>query len=435
MKRFVIQLIAGILFFACVVTHVSAQSACVQGDTNGDGRVTLADFAVWRSVFLSQNVSPTPTSPSPTPTAVPPSVTPTPGVSAWGKIFGVATGAENQFARMQGWGVKALRIEFTWFKHEPNAPVGGVHTYAHSQDSLIKNANNYGFKILGIANYTPQWAADPTCFAQYNNMCGPKEQYAEDFGKYVGMLVERFDGDGINDAPGSPKIDAWEIWNEPNLADFWRPQPSPSIYVKYLGAAYTAAKQANPNIPIITGGLCCYMLQNNAPLNYLKAMYAAGAKGKFDALGMHPYTYPAMPSRNDKNNVWQQMSKGFPADGQPDSIRSIMEANGDGAKQIWQTEMGAPTGGDTNNDRISKCDNGDGVTTGDEDRCNTEAQQKQMLVEAYTTWKTYPWAGPFFWYTIGDADTGNLETEHNYGLIRSTGVVKPAGEAVPTITQ
>jgi hypothetical protein len=399
----------------------AAGSTCVIGDTNQDGHVKLNDFVTWRSAYNQINTASAQGA--------------TDSVKSYGQLFGFSSSSLEQMDDMKKWGAKALRIEFTWYKHEPNPPVQGKHTYAHSQDNLIKEANNRGFKVLGMPDYTPKWVADPGCFAKYGTMCGPREEFAADFGEYVGMLVERFDADGINDAPGSPRIDAWEIWNEPNLADFWRPQPDARIYVKYLKAAYAQAKAADPDTIIVTGGLCCYMLGANAPLNYLKSMYAAGAKGHFDALGMHPYTYPAMPSQDNRNNVWQQMSKAYAQNGQPDSIRGIMEKNGDGAKQIWQTEMGAPTGGDTNGDGKSKCDNGDGATTGDEDRCVTEEQQKTMLVEAYTLWKTYPWAGPFFWYSHRDGATGKLNTELNYGVVRSDNSPKPAALAIPAITQ
>jgi hypothetical protein len=72
--------------FGCVIlflisrTHPSrAQSACIQGDANGDGIVTLADYAVWRSVFLSK-VTPQPTTAAtPTLPAISPTTSPSSG--------------------------------------------------------------------------------------------------------------------------------------------------------------------------------------------------------------------------------------------------------------------------------------------------------------------------------------------------------------------
>lgn len=66
-----------------------AQTACIQGDANGDGKVTLADFAVWRSIYLANATSPTPTAvPGISPT-IPPSTSPspTPGTSPSGEAM------------------------------------------------------------------------------------------------------------------------------------------------------------------------------------------------------------------------------------------------------------------------------------------------------------------------------------------------------------
>ena len=458
-----------ILLFAAQWTHAAA---CLRGDTNADGRITIGDYYAWQGSYYTQSIFVAGASPAnshctygdanadgevslkdfaiwhalrgggtnreqgtvETATTIPeqPKQEPSDDESI-GRVFGFSSSAVNQLDRMVAMNSKAVRTEMTWYSHEPNAPTNGKHTYRFLRDTEVLEANKRNLKVLAIADYTPQWAADPGCFATYKHWCGPRIEFAADYGAYVGALVERYDGDGIDDAPGSPIVDAWEIWNEPNLANFWRPQPQPTVYTAYLKAAYKAAKQADPNSTIVTGGLCCHMLGDNAPIPYLKALYAAGAKGHFDAVGMHPYTYPAMPSRVDRNNVWQQMSVAFPQQGQPDSIRSIMIANGDGDKKIWQTEMGAPTGGDTNGDGVSRCDNGDGVTTGNEDRCVTKEQQKQMLTEAFSLWQTYDWAGPFFWYSFNDASSGHLESEHNYGVLHSDQSPKPAALIIPTI--
>lgn len=49
-------------------TQVSAQNACIEGDANNDSLVTLADYQVWRRIFMG-GVSPAPTATSTQPTA------------------------------------------------------------------------------------------------------------------------------------------------------------------------------------------------------------------------------------------------------------------------------------------------------------------------------------------------------------------------------
>ena len=61
-----------------------------------------------------------------------------------------------------------------------------------------------------------------------------------------------------------------------------------------------------------------------------------GGGGSFDAVGHHPYSYPYDPSGGQSWNAFTQT--GY--------LYQIMVANGDGAKKVWGTESGAPTGND-----------------------------------------------------------------------------------------
>src|SRR5262249_49945209 len=98
--------------------------------------------------------------------------------------------------------------------------------------------------------------------------------------------------------PYAPRgVKALEIWNEPNLTFYGMPAPDPPAYAAFLGAAHDAIKAAEPTSAVITGGLAPAENQPRSqamnPLLHLRAVYRAGG-GKFDALGYHPYTYPAM---------------------------------------------------------------------------------------------------------------------------------------------
>ena len=64
------------------------------------------------------------------------------------------------------------------------------------------------------------------------------------------------------------------------------------------------------------------------------------------------------------------------------SIRSVMEANGDGGKQIWITEVGAPSAGP------------DGVGT---------AAQAQEITQVVQLAKSTPGIGEVFFYTYQDS--------------------------------
>jgi hypothetical protein len=75
------------------------------------------------------------------------------------------------------------------------------------------------------------------------------------------------------------------------------------------------------------------------PDTMLTQMYAyAAARPMFDALAIHPYTQPVLPAAQlAQFGGWATVP----------TLRSLMVANGDGAKHMWVTEYGAPTGAGT----------------------------------------------------------------------------------------
>jgi hypothetical protein len=92
------------------------------------------------------------------------------------------------------------------------------------------------------------------------------------------------------------------------------------------------------------------------------------------------------------------------------SLRSVMVDNGDGAKQIWATEFGAPTDGPA----------GSHVS---------EGSQANMIADAYDTWSTYDWGGPLFAYQGRDLGTNTNTRENFFGLLHNDFTEKPAYEA------
>jgi hypothetical protein len=79
------------------------------------------------------------------------------------------------------------------------------------------------------------------------------EQMPKDIEAYKNFLrkaVERYDGDGIDDAPGSPVVDVWQISNEPDI--FWN--DTAEDYAKLLKESYKVIKQANPQAKVAIGG-------------------------------------------------------------------------------------------------------------------------------------------------------------------------------------
>jgi hypothetical protein len=186
-------------------------------------------------------------------------------------------------------------------------------------------------------------------------------------------------------------VTAYEVWNEPNIPNFWASGPSVVQYARLLTAGYNAIKAAYSSATVITGGTSPAPTSGTAPNNtispidFLNGLYANGAGAKFDAVGHHPYCSPAYPGETQPWSAWYQMYGTSP------SLRSVLAANGHSSKKIWATEYGCFTNG----------------PAGDVGSVQTEAAQAGHLAAAMRKWGSYTWAGPMFVYEFRDTNTAD----------------------------
>ncbi|MBI4860992.1 MAG: hypothetical protein HY815_12165 [Candidatus Riflebacteria bacterium] len=80
----------------------------------------------------------------------------------------------------------------------------------------------------------------------------PRTTLPRDMGAYLAFLkkaVERYDGDGIDDAPGSPVVRYWEIQNEVDLKMSW--MDTPENYALLLAESYRVIKEASQEAVVL----------------------------------------------------------------------------------------------------------------------------------------------------------------------------------------
>ena len=138
------------------------------------------------------------------------------------------------------------------------------------------------------------------------------------------------------DRAAVPGADAWELWNEPDSAEFWAGGADPPAYAALLRAAYPAIKAAQPSDTVVTGG----MVGNN--MDFLAALYANGAGGAFDAVGVHTDTAcltdgPGAYYRDERGRVGRYTFSAYR------EVHAVMADHGDAGKPIWMTELGWST--------------------------------------------------------------------------------------------
>ena len=214
-------------------------------------------------------------------------------------------------------GAAWVRADFAWAQLEPQE---GVFTWEGS-DRIVRVLNQRLISILGILSYAVNWATPAT---EDDGATGVSF-YPPDLNKYydfVHTMAARYKG----------QVLAWEVWNEPNSAMFWKPQPNPQQYAELLKTAYRAVKDADPGALVVSGG----MSGNAVP--FLEQVIAAGASASFDALGLHPY---AVPSDMAQARIESSPATHKLAEVELPKYRAFLERHGL-AKQIWVTEIGWP---------------------------------------------------------------------------------------------
>ncbi len=199
-------------------------------------------------------------------------------------------------------GVGMVRIDFLWSDIEPSP--GQFHFDKY--DLLVGMLNKEGIGILGIFNYSVEWASS----------CGKWNCPLRDnslFVNYASEVIRRYKNN----------VKYWEVWNEPDSPDYWQPQDGLKTYCLLLKDVYLAAKKIDPDCKILNGGIA-------NGLGSVHRLYDNGAKDYFDILNLHFFVSPL------------QEGAAKAVEAYPKLAYKVMCRNGDGHKKIWITEIGSP---------------------------------------------------------------------------------------------
>jgi len=296
---------------------------------------------------------------------------------------------EKSLGLMADAGIGWARTNWAW---KDLQPLPGPFDYAHLDD-VARIATEHHIQLLPILTAVPAWSstAPDQIKAKYGNL-SPTDRYRpsnlDDWLNYVKNVVGRYDGNGVNDAPGSPRINYWEVWNEENIPEFWPTTPNPEEYLALLKATFQTIKAVNPAAKVVLGGLANAGINADGS-NYLQSLYDLGGGPYFDVVSIHYYSTPA-------NGI-------APVEQAVNGVRAIMDAHGDRDKPLWLTEIGW-------SDTVS------GNTVG-----------KDEIAAYLNAVYTAPLAADvIYWYNFRNIFAHSPDPEHNFGLVNADFTVKPS---------
>lgn len=233
-------------------------------------------------------------------------------------------------------GASWWRTFLFWDEVEP------VHTTPPSYDwrlydTLFRHAAQSGLSVIAEIQGNPTWAAE------YPG--GPPHE-VDALAQFVAAAVERYDGDGVLDAPGSPRVNYWELYNEPDNTDavlarqgrgwgYWG--NSGAEYARMLKRVYPAVKVASRDARVVFGGLAYDAFTPEGPFSrdFLSTVLNAGAGPYFDVVSFHYYVLFAPR--------WAEFGPGIL--GKTEALRQALAAAGVPPKPMLASEAGTWSAG------------------------------------------------------------------------------------------
>jgi hypothetical protein len=223
------------------------------------------------------------------------------GVQMYGRLDTPAAALELAGAGNVSW----VRTQISWIQVEPVNVTPDKYNFAAYDNSML-SATRKGIRPIATILDNPKWAAT------YLN--GPIDKTSlEEFGQFVGAAVERYDGDGYLDAPGSPVVRYYEFYNEPDSGDEIRASYGQAFWGDY-GAEYAEmlcvarwhARQASDKAQIVFGGVAHdWFRADGGPFveSFVDDVLLGGGGKCMDVMNFH--YYPVFAGR------WQAYGNGI----------------------------------------------------------------------------------------------------------------------------
>ena len=159
-------------------------------------------------------------------------------------------------------------------------------------DAAVQAAVDLCANFVVTLDLTPEWAT-------INPYRSPiQTDLLPEYVEFVTAVVERYDGDGIDDAPSGAVINYWEFYNEPDLGwvhaklEGWGEYGA--RYAEMLMAIYDPVHDADPNAKVVFGGIAYNAFIEHGGFvvrDFFQDVLDAGGGDYFDIMNFHYYPF------------------------------------------------------------------------------------------------------------------------------------------------
>ena len=216
-------------------------------------------------------------------------------------------------------GMTWAKQHFVWAEIEPQPDAFEWAKY----DDMVRLYEAHDMEVIARLDWGPPWVREDFVPGVNNP---PDADNLDAYADFAGRIARRYRG----------RVRFYQIWNEPNLRTEWANQPvDPAAYAALLASAAEAIRAVDPNAVILSAPLAMTtealeLGGNLSDIDYLDALYAAGAAENFDILSSNAFGMDRPPSDPPDPDILNLR--------RVELQREVMEAHGDTDKAIWLNE-------------------------------------------------------------------------------------------------
>lgn len=177
-------------------------------------------------------------------------------------------------------GFQWVRMDLGWAHTEREL---GKYDFS-AFDRLMKSLDEHKIRALFILDYGNRLYNPGGGSGHPDTDAAHTPEFRRGYANWAAAAAKHFAGRGI----------IWEIWNEPNISGFWKPQPNVEHYSMLALEACKAIRAVAPNECIIGPAT------STIDMAFLEGCFKAGLLNWWDAVSVHPYRQNAPETASEE---------------------------------------------------------------------------------------------------------------------------------------